>query len=645
MAARKPFQPKFRFHLNDSHELETVWLNAFEGISMSFRLQLHVVCKEELSFESFLGKKGVLSISSDTHYDDADETRYLNGVVMSAGLIGGGQRFKGSPYYLYELVVAPQMEMLGLKRTSRIFQQKTTRQIVAELLKAAGIEHAFKLQHNHYSARPYCVQYDETDLAFIHRLLAEDGIYYYYRHEKGSHTMVLADTAAGYGKMNGKQDGLRSFAPGTPITQDVKEYISAFYYAESMVSGKATLKDYNFEKPSDNAIKVSVEGQKEKHLEIYKSGPVFDDFEKESHRKARAQILLDRQQCRKFSIGGESPCHRLSPGFIFKQVENSARSLNRPYVVTHLHHKGDQAAIFGLPGKGEREYSETPAYKTIFQCLPDDVVFRPVDSADKPARPNPSRYAHAGPQTREKPSVYGIQTATVTGKANEDIYTDEYGRVKIKFHWDLSDFTDEKTSCWVRVGQLSAGLNRGSQFIPRVGDEVIVQFENGDPDRPVIIGHLYNGKNKPPHELPGNKTVSAIRTRSTGGDNGYNEILFDDKKGEERLYVHAQKDMTQEVENDHNLTVKQGNQTITLEKGGRTVTLDKGDAVYTVKEGKLTQTVKKDMALTVESGGFTQKVKKNYALTVDGNLSIQAKSITLEADGNVVVKGRKVKLN
>ena len=172
-----------------------------------------------------------------------------------------------------------------------------------------------------------------------------------------------------------------------------------------------------------------------------------------------------------------------------------------------------------------------------------------------------------------------------------------------------------------------------------------MQFENGDPDRPVIIGHLYNGKNKPPHELPGNKTVSAIRTRSTGGDNGYNEILFDDKKGEERLYVHAQKDMTQEVENDHNLTVKQGNQTITLEKGGRTVTLDKGDAVYTVKEGKLTQTVKKDMALTVESGGFTQKVKKNYALTVDGNLSIQAKSITLEADGNVVVKGRKVKLN
>ena len=210
------------------------------------------------------------------------------------------------------------------------------------------------------------MQYDETDLAFIHRLLAEDGIYYYYRHEKGSHTMVLADTAAGYGKMNGKQDGLRSFAPGTPITQDVKEYISAFYYAESMVSGKATLKDYNFEKPSDNAIKVSVEGQKEKHLEIYKSGPVFDDFEKESHRKARAQILLDRQQCRKFSIGGESPCHRLSPGFIFKQVENSARSLNRPYVVTHLHHKGDQAAIFGLPAKRRKGIQRNA-------CLQDDI--------------------------------------------------------------------------------------------------------------------------------------------------------------------------------------------------------------------------------------------------------------------------------
>lgn len=511
-----PVDDRFLFTVDGcSEELRVVRFVAREGVSELFQLEIIVVTETpELSFADLADKPALLTMQGD-------EPRYLHGRVERLRVGDAGKKLTS-----FAFTVVPSTFRLHHRTDCRIFQQKTAPDIIEAVLKGAGLAAGtdYRLALNaSYETREYCVQYRETDFAFISRLMEEEGIFYFFEHSEDKHVLVLGDAVSVHTPIAGEASVIFRAPLGALMSG---EHVQRFHHTEEVRSGKVTVRDFDFKKP-----KLQLEGQAESSthsdLELYDHP---GDFEKPPVGGAIAKRRIEERAALKTLGQGESAVTRFTPGLNFTLAEHARESMNREYTITRVEHRGAE------PAMGEAADGDMVRYENHFECIPSDVPFRP-------------------PFVTPRPTIKGVQSAIVTGPPGEEIHVDEHARVKVQFHWDRLGKNDDKSSCWIRVSQLWGGEGWGAMWIPRVGHEVLVDFMDGDPDRPVITGRVYHGTNVPPYALPANKTRSTIKSNSTPGGGGSNELRFEDKKGSEEIYLHGQKDWTILIENDKNQKV------------------------------------------------------------------------------------------
>jgi type VI secretion system secreted protein VgrG len=543
-----------------------------EGLSTPFGFELSFLSeKNNILFKDIVGEKVVVSVVL------ADgEMRFFHGLIarfsQSGGAVGDDVRFSQ-----YSATMVPWLWLLTRTADSRIFQEKSVPDIVKLIFEEKGFAD-FKLRlHGTYEPRNYCVQYRETDFDFISRLLEEEGIYYFFEHDEKAHTLVLADAPTEHSPCPNQETVEYQLSPGGLLDDDG---ITRLEMMQEIRPAQYTLNDFNFEVPTlDLTATVKTKqvlGPGEREIYDFPG-----EYEKKKDGERYADLRMEEEEARCTIFSGTGNCRDFTSGYRFTLANHYRDDLNdKPYVLTAIEHRADQGGYIS----GD---AATPSYQNFFQCIPFDVPYRP-------------------PRATPKPVVQGVQTAIVVGPAGEEIYPDEHGRVKVQFHWDREGKRDENSSCWIRVSQGWAGAGWGAMYIPRIGHEVIVDFIEGDPDRPIIVGRVYHGNNQPPYPLPAEKTKSTLKSESTPGGGGSNEFRFEDKKGEEEVFLHGQKDWTIAIENDKNQTV------------GHDETLDVGN--------NRTKTVGVDQSETIGSNkmihvgsNHTEDIGSNMTLTVGSN--------------------------
>jgi type VI secretion system secreted protein VgrG len=618
-----------------------------EAISEPFHFKLGMFATDptKVAFDKLLGQNVTVKFQQDP-------PRYFNGIISR---LSQGQRAKGlddgTMLLRFEAELVPQLWLLKKNVQSRIFQQKSVPDILKVVLQ--GIDTKFQIDGT-FEPRDYCVQYRESDFDFASRLMEEEGIYYFFKHADGSHQMIVANTPQNHLAVDGPAEIKYEEIHGG-ARED--ERINVWVKTQEIRTAKQTLRDHCFELPTDNLeaaepiletvqagtishkIKMGVNGTLENYEFPGRYAQRFDGIDPGGNpqasnlqkiyqdNKRTAKIRTQEEAAPGLVIEGESDCRVLTSGFKFTLSDHF--DANGAYVLTAIEHKADIAGAYSQAAKADTVYINK------FHCIPLALPFRPT------------RRTH-------KARVDGTQTAVVVGPSGEEIFTDKYGRVKVQFFWDRQGQNDANSSCWVRVGTLWAGKQWGVIHIPRIGQEVIVAFEEGDPDQPIIVGSVYNADMMPPYELPANKTQSGMKSRSTlkGDAKTFNELRFEDKKGSEEVYFHAEKDFNRVVENNDTLKVgsdkaDDGSQTVEVYKD-RTESVKTGDEKVTIEKGKRTHSVKMDDSLTVESGNQVINVKTgNRDVKVDaGNDSKKvgagkssteaAQSIELTVGGNSI---------
>jgi len=488
----------------------SLWVASFEGeegMSALFQFRITLASEDaDVAPSLAVGKGALLTIETA-----GSEPRYVHGIIERFRQADAGKRL-----FTYHAVLVPSLHRLCLRQDSRIYQELSVPQIIEQVLSEAGV-HDYRMSvEGIYEPREYCVQYRETDLAFISRLMEEEGIYYFFEHQPGKHVLVMSDGASALGPIPSPaslvyRPPLGAMAHG--------ESVSRIAYMEEIRTGKVSLGDFNFQRPQLSLLSSTGVDQNA-DLEVY---DYPGEYELPGKGAALSKIRLEERQVSRRTGDGESGCARMTPGYQFSLAEHPRDAMNRGYLLTRVQHRGTQ------PHMGDASVEGT-SYANAFQFILDNVPYRPE-------------------RNTPRPQIHSVQTAIVTGPAGEEIYTDQHGRVKVQFHWDRRGKRDERTSCFIRVSQLWAGAGWGAMFIPRIGHEVVVAFVEGDPDRPLIVGRVYHGANVPPYPLPAEKTKSTIKSDSTIGD-GNNEFRFEDKKGSEEIWLHGQKDYNIRIEHD-----------------------------------------------------------------------------------------------
>lgn len=574
--------------LPPEQELQLLSFSGREAISELFSFQAHLISQDaRIELKKLIGKKVTLGIAL------ADgTTRYISAHVSDFVHTGADG---GIANYTAELV--PWIWILSRRRDSRIFQDKTTEQIVKEVFDyyLSLAEHEFRLSQ---PLKPisYCTQYQESDLNFVLRLLEQEGLFFTFEHSQEGHRMIISDDSSMLPQLE-RQPLIRYHSASVTETADS---ITAWSSARRMQPTRLTLKSFDYKQPGNPHLvqlnSVNQQGEVGQY-EVFEYEGLYGYADSdEGMRKARRR--LEAMEVDGKTFHGESNCRAMEPGHYFELSQ-------------HYDHDNDapddrQFLLLSVTHWGQNNYANDgeAGYRNSFSCIRRKIPFRPA-----------LRTPRAG--------ISGPQTAIVVGPHGEEIYTDELGRVKLQFHWDRNGEFNDQSSCWVRVTQSGASGGFGSIQIPRVGDEVVVVFLDGNPDRPLIMGSLYNSTNTPPWSLPANKTQSGFLTRSTKGKgSNANFFRFEDKAGAEQIIMHAERNMDTEVEADDSLTVG----------GSRTIKV----------EGKHSETIKLETSIAVEEG--------SYFVTVDqGAVKIQAAtSITLEvgssklemkSDGTITLSG------
>ncbi|MFZ5758278.1 MAG: type VI secretion system Vgr family protein [Thermodesulfobacteriota bacterium] len=503
-------------------------MHGTEAISAPFQFELDLVSAidHSINFDDVIAKNVTVSL----RLHDGEE-RFFNGYFSSfAQSRTSTEEEEGKLLFShYRATMVPWLWFLTTTSNIRIFQNKTVPDIVEKIFGDHGLnDYELDLTAT-YTPRVYCVQYRETDFNFVSRLLEGEGIFYFFKHENGKHTMVLSDHVNGHPDLAPHKEVSFQLDTGAEREEDV---ITALDVAMSIKPSKYILNDYNFETPTANLLAETESKLKLSPIE----GGLYDypgRYGDHSMGTERTRCRMQELETALTVLSGESGVRSLASGCKFTLEDFPRTDLNdKIYVLTSVTHHITQTSYRSQSRKKE----EQDTYSNTFTCIPHANPFRP-------ARLTP------------KPVVQGAQTATVVGTAGEEIEVDKYGRVKVQFHWDRESKADENSSCWIRVSQAVAGVNWGAMFIPRIGHEVIVSFLEGDPDQPIITGRVYHANNMPPYELPGEKTKSTIKTNSSKGGDGFNEIRFEDKKGEEQLFIHAEKNMDIRVKNDRFETI------------------------------------------------------------------------------------------
>jgi type VI secretion system secreted protein VgrG len=628
---------------------------------------------DELLLDTFTGAEGISTpflftvdlLSENEKVDAADvlrkevtltfvlpdgSNRNIHGIVRRFAQLGQRDQLT---YYRAEIV--PWLWFLSLAKDVRIFQQMSVLEIVEKVFKAQGYQDFEIKCSRSYPKREYCVQYRESNLDFVSRLLEEEGIYYFFRHSQSGHVLVLADDNNAAQEVGG--GGAARLSGERRDDEDVVLELSDVH---AVHIGTVTLTDYDYLQPSLSLQQtISGEGREEAYdyPGMYASPSDGDRY---------ALIRLQEQEAVARVLGGAGTMRSFESGGRFKLVGHYRRDLNASYLITEVRHSGHAGAYRAWEDR-------QPNYENSFSAIPFATPYRPS-------------------RRTSKPTVHGSQTAVVVGPAGEEIWVDKHARVKVQFHWDREGRKDENSSCWVRVSSSWAGKSWGWIQIPRIGQEVIVDFLEGDADRPIITGRVYNAEQVPPYGLPANQTQSGVKSRSSkgGGTENFNEIRLEDLKGSEQIYIHAEKDKLEVVENDnteniaHDETISVGNdQTISVGNNrtetvgvdesigigrDRTETVGKNEAVSigenrTVSVGSnesldvgknRDQTIGANETVSVQDKRST-RIGKDDELQVGKKLLVTANdeivlrtgeaSITMKKNGTITIKGKDITIN
>ncbi len=534
-----------------------------EAVSRLFSFQLDLLSqKNSISFQDLIGQKVTIRV---TLFDGSE--RYFHGHVSRFAQSGSDLRFTH-----YQMEVVPWLWFLTRNADCKIFQNMTIPDIIQKVFKDRGFQDFKSSLTATYEPREYCVQYRETDFNFISRLMEQYGIFYFFQHEKSKHTLVLGDSPSVFQACPDQSKVRFDLATSALDTSDV---INGWHMEQELRTGKYSLTDYNFETPSTSLLSgeptvVSVGGNTAYEIYDYPG-----EYLNQSQGSALAKTRMQEEEASHLVVSGSGLCRAFTCGYTFELEDHYRSDMNDNYLLTEVQHVASVGTTYSLDSGGSGE-----SYSNHFTCTQAKVPFRP-------ARITP------------KPFVQGPQTALVVGKSGEEIWVDKYGRIKVQFYWDRVGKKNEDSSCWIRVSQPWAGKNWGSMWIPRIGQEVIVSFLEGDPDRPIITGRVYNAEQDVPYKLPEHQTVSTFLSRSSKGGNNanFNEIRFEDKKDSEQIFINAEKDMDHRVENDSREYIGANRHLI----------------------------VKKDQQELVE-GTKHGHVKGDHLEKIDGNMSLQVTS-------------------
>jgi type VI secretion system secreted protein VgrG len=566
-------------------------ITGYEGISRLFSYDLDLLAydNDSISFDDIVGQK----VSIKFQLPDGSP-RYISGFVSRFTQGETDERL----FTHYHAQVVPWLWFLTREADCRIFQNMAVPDIISKIFDPFGFKD-FKLNlKGSYPKLEYCVQYRETSFNFISRLMEEFGIFYYFDHTtQGKHTMVLAN-----------QSSNLPACPGSPISYDTEvgglddpQVINNWHVGQEVKTGKYSVTDYNFTTPSTSLLAneptvVSLSASQD--LELY-DYPGLHTTKDEGDTVAK--VRMQEEEAGYMVVSGAGNGRGLMSGFSFELKNHYRSDQNTKYVATEVRHFGSAGQSYTSAGTTGGE-----TYSNHFTSMPASVPYRPL-------------------RVTPKPFVQGPQPALVVGKAGEEIWVDKYGRVIVQFYWDRLGEKNENSSCWIRVSQPWAGGNWGAMWIPRIGQEVLVSFLEGDPDRPVITGRVYNADQMPPYTLPDYQTRSTFMSRSSkgGGSSNYNELRFEDLKGQEQIFVNAEKDMDLRVENDSREYIGANRHLIVTANQQEKINADKHLQVV----GNHNEKISGNMSLQV-TGNQMEKVTGNKSLSVTGN---QSESIT----GNV----------
>ncbi len=606
-----PHQMTLKSDLGDKLQLASLSGSEQLGQLFSYHLKL-------LSNDSELSLLPLLGSSMTVTFDTDDYKRHFNGIVSEISQTGF-ESFSGKRQAEYAVTLVPKAWLLLHKVDCRIYLKKSVPDIVKDVLGEIGYSDVKLSLSGSYEPREYCVQYREDYFNFISRLMEQEGIYYFFQHADGVHTMVLADSLGAHATTSGFAE--LPYRPQTGKNNAATEAaVTEFASARSVQTIKYSLTDYDPMKPKTSLLGVESISNADSNHPVPKLDS-FDypgDHETSDGGKHYAQVRLEAINVVQSRCTGSTNASGLLTGALFKLEKFPRDDLNQEYLVI-----GSTVHI--------ENASEVSGQRSGDQFFCHFSVIR----SRQPFRTMP---------TASKPRIVGLQTAVVSGSDSaEDISVDKYGRIQVTFHWNKPDKENFHISCPVRVASSWAGKGWGAVNIPRVGQEVVVSFLEGDPDRPLVIGSVYNADNMPPYTLPDNKTQSGIKSRSHegGGADDFNEIRFEDKKGSEDFFLHAQKDMHEEVENDHVVAIDH-DEKITIGNDQKvTISNDQTEDI----SGNRKLTVGKDDKLDVASNGTTtigQKFKLSAGTEIQ--LVTGAASIVMKASGEIELKGVNIKI-
>ncbi|PIE66990.1 MAG: type VI secretion system tip protein VgrG [Deltaproteobacteria bacterium] len=577
-----------------------------EEVSHLFEIHLDLYSENyEIEFNDIVGQNVTIRVLLKN-----GGTRYWNGYISQFGQ----EASESVQYAQYRAIMVPWLWMLTRTTDCRIFQNQTVPDIIQTIFEDLGFSDIDNRLSGEYREWTYCVQYRETDFDFVSRLMEHEGIYYYFVHEENKCNLVLADDISAH-ETFGEYDEI-SFS--ATRQSSLAEKINDWKVTAGIMSGRFAHTDYFEETPSTLLMSTAenVMEHAEAEYEVYDypgNHTVPDDGNRYATMRMEA-LAQPHEIC-----SGKTDARGISTGHKFNLTMHPQDRQNREYFILSVDY---ELTAHDYETSGGTE----DLCKCSFTAMPAEVPYRPQ-------------------QITPKPTIRGTQTAIVTGPAGEEIYTDALGRIKVQFHWDREGQFDENSSCWIRVSQVHAGKGFGGIDIPRIGEEVIVSFLEGDPDRPLITGRVYNAELMPPFGLPGQKVLSGMKSNSTPGGGGYNEFTLNDTKGNEGVTLHAQKDMNTTIENDENHTLVGGNRTVSVQAGTQSVTVQGdtslsvvgGNRTVAVQAGTQSVTVKGDTSLTVEAGNRTVNVTGNYQLDATSEVNVQAPSkIKLTCGGSAI---------
>ncbi|MDJ0943329.1 MAG: type VI secretion system tip protein TssI/VgrG [Kiloniellales bacterium] len=601
-------------------------MDAREEMSRLFEFRLDLLSENhDLRIEDLLGQ----SMTVRFVLPEGD-TRHFNGVVAQFHYVGTQHRFAR-----YEVVLRPWLWMLTRTADCRIFQHKTVPVILKEIFEDYGFTDFEERYSASYEPRDYCVQYRESDFDFCSRLMEHEGIFYYFKHENGKHTLVLGDDSTQTNETIQNYDEIPYYPP-TQGAHRERDHVQHVALGRQVQPGRFTLRDFDFTKPRANleARRSDPRDHQQSDFEVYDYPGCYLEADRGG---TIVGLRLEELQTAYGELTGQGDVGGLGPGAVFSLTNCTRDEQNAEYLAvrTDLHLEIDGYESGEAAGGG-------------LHCA---CRFTAIDSRQpfRPARITP------------RPFVQGPQTATVVGPEGEEIYTDEYGRVKCQFHWDREGEYNQDSSCWIRVSSPWAGKGWGGISIPRIGQEVIVDFLEGNPDAPIITGRFYNADNMPPYGLPDQASVSGMKTNSTKGGGGYNEYVMDDTKDNELVREHAQFDKDSTVENDDRQTVN-NNRTINV-NGTHTETVV-GDTSVTVSEGNYSRTVSTGTATIAVTGAVQETFSDTQTTDVTGliaitsaeahihvtaateiKLEVGSSKLLMKADGSIELSGVSLAIN